>query len=186
MLLRSYQPLLLLSTLILMSACALHSPSIAGTAAATPTVDVALVSDEPSPPGGLGNVVESFSRHFGRPPTGSAVNQPSYTYGNWPANGLFVQLDDSFRRAREVRISFGQTVSLTDARTRAQTYLPGDARRIHDFLEPGTGDQGTLYLSQRLRAVFPQLPPPGQFVVIYDGADDQIAGLILRMGAESQ
>lgn len=139
--------------------------------------------DEPSPPGGLGNVVESYSRYLGRPTAAFGVNQPSYTYGEWPVRGTFIILDNDLRRAGEVRINFGTPLSLADAQARARSYLPLDAKQTGSYVEAGTGDAGLAYASERLAAAFPTSQPPGQFVVIYDGTGDQISGLILRMGS---
>jgi hypothetical protein len=138
---------------------------------------------EPSPPGGLGNEVESFSRSFGRPTAAFGVSQPSYAYGEWPAKGLFVILDDSFRRAREVRINFGKAESLADAQAAARAYLPTDAKLVRSFAEAGTDDPAAQYTSERLVTVFPSVQPPGSFVVVYDGQADQFTGLIFRVGA---
>jgi hypothetical protein len=167
------------------------APAVTAVVAVTPAVPLVgstpgVTADEPSPPGGLGNVVESFSRHFGRPPAAFGVSQPSYAYGDWPARGLYVILDDSFRRAQEVHVNFGKTLALADARAQARQYLPSDARQLKTFTEAGTGDPGELYESARLAAVFPKMQPPGNFVVIYDGAGDQITGLILRMGSSQE
>jgi hypothetical protein len=131
----------------------------------------------------LGNSVETFSQTFGRPTAAFGVSQPSYEYGQWPAQGLYVILDDSFRRAREVRVSFGKSLSLADAKAAAQAYLPADAKTIRTFDEPGTGDPVVLYTSERLAAVFPSVQPAGAFVVVYDGQADQFTGLILRVGS---
>jgi hypothetical protein len=81
-----------------------------------------------------------------------------------------------------VRINFGTPLALADAQAQARSYLPVDAKQIGAFAEAGTGDAGVVYISERLAAVFPTDQPPGQFVVIYDGANDRISGLILRMG----
>jgi hypothetical protein len=167
------------------------APAVTAVVAVTPAVPLVgstpgVTADEPSPPGGLGNVVESFSRHFGRPPAAFGVSQPSYAYGQWPTRGLYVILDDSFRRAQEVHVNFGKTLALADARAQARQYLPSDARQLRTFTEAGTGDPGELYESARLAAVFPKMQPPGNFVVIYDGAGDQITGLILRMGSSQE
>jgi hypothetical protein len=179
--------LALVGGLLALTACALVTPP-----AATPTPFGAqpLVasssqsgSDEPSPPGGLGNAVESFSRDFGRPAAAFGVSQPSYAYGQWPVRGLYVILDDSFRRAREVRINFGKSMSLVEAQTAARAYLPVDAKLIRSFDEPGTGDPATLYTSERLAAVFPSVQPAGAFVVVDDGQANQFTGLILRVGS---
>jgi hypothetical protein len=137
---------------------------------------------EPSPPGGLGNEVESYSRNFGRPTAAFGVSQPSYEYGQWPAQGLYVILDDSFRRAREVRINFGKSVSLADAQGMARAYLPVDAKLVRSFAEAGTDDPAAQYTSERLAVVFPSVQPPGSFVVVYDGQADQLTGLIFRVG----
>jgi hypothetical protein len=179
--------LMCIGSLLALTACALVA--IRG---ATPTASGAQplvasssqdASYNPSPPGGLGNVVESFSRTYGRPTAAFGVSQPSYEYGQWPARGLYVILDDSFRRAREVRVSFGKSVSLADAKAAAQAYLPVDAKLVRTFDEPGTGDPAELYTSERLSTVFPSVQPAGAFVVVYDGQSDQFTGLILRVGS---
>jgi hypothetical protein len=177
--------------LLLTSACALRPAStpptalpVAGEAQALTASSTGTLLDEPSPPGGLGNVVESFSRHFGRPPAAFGVSQPSYAYGNWPARGLYVILDDSFRRAREVRINFGEAVSLAEAQKRAQADLVDDATLVDSTHEAGTGDVEARYTSKKLAAIFPTVQPPGAFVVVYDGTGDQITGIILRMGSD--
>jgi hypothetical protein len=81
-----------------------------------------------------------------------------------------------------VRINFGDHLSLADAKARARSYLPPDAKPVGAFVEASTGDAGETYRSRTLAAVFPSVSPPGQFVVIYDGTGDQISGIILRMG----
>jgi hypothetical protein len=140
-------------------------------------------SYEPSPPGGLGNVVESFSQTYGRPTAAFGVSQPSYEYGQWPAQGLYVILDDSFRRAREVRINFGKSLSLADAQAMARAHLPTDAKLVQSFDEAGTGDPAALYTSERLARIFTSVQPAGAFVVVYDGQANQFTGLILRVGS---
>ena len=183
--------LVVLGILLLIS-CTLRSPGQSTTVSAPPPADRAPVTatprslasvDEPSPPGGLGNVVESYSRYLGRPTAAFGVNQPSYAYGDWPVRGTFILLDNNLRRASEVRINFGSSLALADAQARARSYLPVDAKQTVAFVEAGTGDAGVVYTSERLAAAFPTSQPLGQFVVIYDGTGDQVSGLILRMGS---
>jgi hypothetical protein len=177
-----------LTALLFASGCSLRPAATTPTPVPTalPTRFVESISavaggDDPSPPGGLGNSVESFSRDFGRPTAAFAVNQASYAYGEWPMRGLYVILDDSLRRAREVRINFGKSTSLVEAQAAARAYLPMDAKLVRDFDEPGTGDPAGQYTSERLAAVFPSVQPAGAFVVVYDGQANQFTGLILRV-----
>src|SRR5438552_7302787 len=181
--------LLVLTALLFAGGCSLKPPVATPAPAPTapPATFVASISavagvDDPSPPGGLGNSVESFSRTFGRPTAAFAVNQASYAYGEWPVRGLYVILDDSLRRAREVRVNFGKPLPLAEAQRQARAYLPADAKLARTVAEPATGDSIAEYTSERLAAVFPSLQPPGSFAVIYDGQSDQITGVILQIG----
>src|SRR5439155_10758457 len=177
--------------ILLLAACALQSPPQSAATSVPPASGTSVTAasqplaavDEPSPPGGLGNVVESYSRYLGRPTAAFGVSQPSYAYGDWPVRGTFIMLDNQLRRASEVRINFGSSLSPADAQARAQSYLPVDAKQTGAFVEAGTGDAGLVYTSEKLAAAFPTSQPPGQFVLIYDGTAGQVSGLILRMGS---
>lgn len=135
-------------------------------------------SDEPSPPGGLGNRRGDLEKVYGGP-TGLQGTMIAYHAGQYAAT----YVDN---RATAVLVSYATgPVALATARKRTRSLMPRDAVFV-GTLGDGPSRIADVYQSARLGAkVVSSSPgvPTGQFVVVYESdSSGAVKDVLLTVG----
>jgi hypothetical protein len=135
-------------------------------------------TDEPSPPGGLGNSRDDLESVYGSP-TGLEGTMTAYRDGKYAAT----YVDE---RAMAILVNYQDApLALAAARKAVHALLPSDSVFV-GTLSAGPSRIADVYQSSRLgEKVAPPTEgvPRGQFAVIYEtDRSDLVRGILLRVG----